>query len=440
MTDKEPKPTRHKSDESVPQDTLKEAKRLMATAESHERRVALREESAGFLDERGESEQADRERTMADRERDAARNAWDRAMALQGPTQMTEPPSGSNPFEIPIPTRKDFLRNVERVAPKAATAQPTHTEPPPEDSPGRVARELDELRRVAPRPFGDYFPEARRWITIFDTEFYPDTLESALARYGPVLGAFEQLVDESTNSADLLRDIQAAPKEMRGQLLRVFRKYVSPDTSVEMLKRVRRTEEVIKDFGQRFRPIEDVRLNLRRRPSPDEALIALLAEYGDRGKKGYELTEAFFLWFEAEFTDVGWSIVGPTGAGRDIELKDVVADYPTKTPADFVVLDPEGVVRIVGFARYDSDRGGAQEDDRVGGNERRLREILRFPKASGPQLKVVFLNDGPGLLLGSMWKDYDQIERGGEGRAIVTTLAMAQAGRFSTEWIESAPT
>lgn len=288
------------------------------------------------------------------------------------------------------------------------------------------------------RPFGDYFPEARRWITIFDTEYYPDTIEAALARYGPVLGAFGQMADEVPNSADLLRDIQAAPKEMRRQLLRVFRKYVSPDTSVEMLKRVRKTEEVIEHFGERFRSIEDVRHNLHQRPSPDEALIALLAEYGDRGKKGYELTEAFFLWFEAEFAEAGWTVVGPLGAGRDVDLRDEIEGYPTKTPADFVVRDSHGAVRVVGFARYDSDRGGAQEDDRIGGNERRLREILRFPNPDTPPLKVVFLNDGPGLLLGSMWTDYDQIERGGEGRALVTTLAMAQAGRFSAAWIDSA--
>ncbi len=290
------------------------------------------------------------------------------------------------------------------------------------------------------RPFGEYRDDARRWITIFDTEFYPDTLEAALARYGPVLGAFAQLAEEAPNSADLLRDIQAAPKEVRGQLLRVFRKYVSPDTSVEMLKRVRRTEELIEDFGDRFRPVEQVRLNLAERPSPDEALIALLAEYGERGKKGYELTEAFFLWFEAEFSDAGWTVVGPLGAGRDIDLTEVLPGYPTRTPADFVISDPDGVVRVVGFARYDSDRGGAQEDDRIGGNERRLREILRFAPGGGMvPVKVVFLNDGPGLLLGSMWADYATIENGGEGRALVTTLKMAQAGRFSINWILSDP-
>lgn len=91
---------------------LREAKRLTAGAEAHERRVALREESARFLDERGESEGAEHERREADLERDAARLAWDRADALQGPTQLTE--AG---LEIPIPTRGAFLRNLEKVAP-----------------------------------------------------------------------------------------------------------------------------------------------------------------------------------------------------------------------------------------------------------------------------------------------------------------------------------
>ena len=93
-------------------DAPMEAKRLTAAAEAHERRVALREESARFLDERGEHEGAEHERREADLERDAARNAWDRAQALQGPTQVTD--AG---LEIPVPTREAFLRNLETVAP-----------------------------------------------------------------------------------------------------------------------------------------------------------------------------------------------------------------------------------------------------------------------------------------------------------------------------------
>jgi hypothetical protein len=113
--DHEQQTTHRRPDESNHQDTLKEAKRLMATAEAHERRVAFREESARFLDERGETEGAERERWEADLERDAARTAWECAHALQGPTQMTKPKSGE-PLEIPIPSREDFVRNLEKVS------------------------------------------------------------------------------------------------------------------------------------------------------------------------------------------------------------------------------------------------------------------------------------------------------------------------------------
>lgn len=287
------------------------------------------------------------------------------------------------------------------------------------------------------KPFGAYRSDGHKWITIFDTPFYPDALGAAIAKYGPVLDAFAQLAENASGSDDLLRRIQRQPKEIRTQLLRVFRKYVSPDTSVEMLKVVRKTETVIEQFGDRFRDLLEVRSNLAQRPAPDEALIAVLDEYGDRGKKGYELTTAFFLWFETEFAQLGWTIDGPLGAGQDVDLQRVLTDYPTKTPVDFVISDPEREPRVIGFARYDSDRGGAQEDDRVGGNERRLREILRYAEEWELDLRVVFLNDGPGLLLGSMWADYAAIEAGGEGAALVTTLTMAQAGRFSIDWIES---
>jgi hypothetical protein len=119
----EREPSQHEPQESNQQDMLKEAKRLTATAEAHERRVELREESARFLDERGETEGAEHERREADLERDAARNAWDRAHALQGPTQMTQPKTDEPPMEIPIPTREAFLRSIDKVAPKPISAQ-----------------------------------------------------------------------------------------------------------------------------------------------------------------------------------------------------------------------------------------------------------------------------------------------------------------------------
>lgn len=125
MTEQERKTIQRDSDQSTQQATLKEVKRLTALAESHERHVTLREESAQFLEERGDSEGAKHERREADLERDAARSAWDRAQALQGPTQLTEPKNGE-PLEIPIPTREAFLRNLERVAPPSAGRDGEH--------------------------------------------------------------------------------------------------------------------------------------------------------------------------------------------------------------------------------------------------------------------------------------------------------------------------
>ena len=62
-----------------------------------------------------------------------------------------------------------------------------------------------------------------------------------------------------------------------------------------MLKRKRKTEEVIQDWGERFRDLDQVRSRFTARPAPDEAIIAGADEYRERGKKGYELTEVFSL-------------------------------------------------------------------------------------------------------------------------------------------------
>jgi hypothetical protein len=100
-------------------EALREARRHVKAADAHERKVGQWEEQAAFLDERGEHDRADSMRREADLERDAAREEWDRAMALQGPTQFTQPKKGE-PVEIPIPTREAFLRNLEKVTPKRA--------------------------------------------------------------------------------------------------------------------------------------------------------------------------------------------------------------------------------------------------------------------------------------------------------------------------------
>ena len=97
---------------------------------------------------------------------------------------------------------------------------------------------------------------------------------------------------------------------------------------------------------------------------PDEALCALLWEYKDRGKKGYDLTERLFLLLRDQLP--GTKIIGPERAGKDVLMREVFQDYPKPDrPVDFVIYEGEAVL-AVGLARYDSDRGGAQEDDRPG--------------------------------------------------------------------------
>jgi hypothetical protein len=117
-------------------------------------------------------------------------------------------------------------------------------------------------------------------------------------------------------------------------------------------------------------------------------------------------------------------------------LGEIFSEYPNpKRPVDFIIYDENKlVVLAVGLARYDSDRGGAQEDDRTGGYRDCAREILTYAQQHNLPTKVIFLNDGPGLLLGSMWNDYAAIEDGWNGKVLITTLRMVPE-RISTMWL-----
>lgn len=205
--------------------------------------------------------------------------------------------------------------------------------------------------------FSDYKSRASQYITFIDSEFYPDYLDEARIIYGSVIEQFIELASAAHSSAELLSNIAEKPNPSRTQLLRVFRKYVSPDTSVEMLKVKKKIPSIINDYGHRFRHIEEVRANLASRPNPDQALMAILMEYKSRGQKGYELTEAFFLWFESNFGSE-YLIKGPVRAGRDVMLDEVLKDWDAKTPADILISRDDETPLVIGFARYDSDRGG----------------------------------------------------------------------------------
>lgn len=285
------------------------------------------------------------------------------------------------------------------------------------------------------KAFSDYKKEGHNWITLASGEYYLDILEDARELYKPVLVMFGQILKTSESSIQLFMSIsEIADGWMRVQLSRVFRKYASPETPVEMLKKKTQAEAICKQFGKGFRPIHEVQKQFLSRPMPDEALCAVLWEYKDRGKKGYDLTDRFFRMFRTNFP--GFTIHGPERAGKDILMKEVFKDYPKpERPIDFVIYKDQTVLAI-GLARYDSDRGGAQEDDRTGGYSNCADEILGYAKRKGLKTKVIFLNDGPGLLLGSMWNDYASLERSWPGKILVLTLRMVPE-RITAGWLKS---
>ena len=129
---------------------------------------------------------------------------------------------------------------------------------------------------------------------------------------------------------------------------------------------------------------------------------------------------------------------GPERAGRDIWLGEIFEKYPKPDrPVDFVIYGQTGKdILAIGLARYDSDRGGAQEDDRTGGYQNCADEILNYAKKHQLRTKVVFINDGPGLLLGSMWDDYAHLEKSRPGKIVVATLRMV-AERITLDWLLS---
>lgn len=253
------------------------------------------------------------------------------------------------------------------------------------------------------RKFKDYKNEAEAWITLASGEYYPDILPDACRLYEPVLVEFGRLLKSAHSSTNLFMSImEDTPNQwMRTQLCRVFRKYVSPATPVEMLKKKSDAAKICEKFGEDFRNVVEVQKRFSTRPIPDEPLCAVLWEYKDRGKKGYDLTERLFELLRGHHP--GLHVIGPERAGKDVLMGKIFKDYPKPDrPVDFVIYDGKKVLAI-GLARYDSDRGGAQEDDRTGQYREVAQEIISYTDSHKmPHVKIIFVNDGPGLLLGSM--------------------------------------
>jgi len=284
------------------------------------------------------------------------------------------------------------------------------------------------------KSFADYKADGHLWITLSTGEYYPDILPLACELYKPVLVTFGHILESAHSSTDLFISIAAIKQQwMRIQVSRVFRKYVSPETPVEMLKKKSAASQICERFGSGFRDITEVQRRFKTRPLPDEALCALLWEYKDRGKKGYDLTERLFTIFREEYPTM--VVTGPERAGKDILLGEVFKNYTKPDrPVDFIIYD-QGQPIAIGLARYDSDRGGAQEDDRTGQYRDCANEVLTYARKYNLNLKVIFLNDGPGLLLGSMWNDYAYLENLDPNIRVVTLRMVKE--RLTMDWLKS---
>lgn len=279
-------------------------------------------------------------------------------------------------------------------------------------------------------------------LTVIDkVDRFPETLDPLVGKYGSKIKTFQHLILESNSSAELLRKIrtQGRSASERMALLKMFRRCVSPVIDTEKSKKIRTvsTESLIAQFGDTFKEISLLKAQFSELPSEHEiALAALIGEYDKRGQLGYDLTDLFFNWFEQNLSEA-YSIEGPRGAGRDIELSSVFPDFEGDYPCDFVIrrkVDAE--VMAIGFARYDSTRGGAQSDDRTGGNSNKVERAKAFDRFTKSRLKMVFLSDGPGLWHNDTWEETCRLDGQWNGRVRVTTLKLASE-RIDPAWLES---
>lgn len=167
----------------------------------------------------------------------------------------------------------------------------------------------------------------------------------------------------------------------------------------------------------------------------EAALACLIGEYDDRGQVGYELTERFFTWFEGTLPDL--TIEGPRSAGRDIELSSLFPRFEGSYPCDFAIRNRDGDVLAVGFARYDSTRGGAQSDDRTSGNYAKVLSAMDFSERTGAEFRILFVADGPGLVHPDTWAAACKLDGSWHGNVRVVTLKLCDQ-RVTRAWLVGA--
>lgn len=277
-------------------------------------------------------------------------------------------------------------------------------------------------------------------ITPIDASIrFPEILSSCQAKYSADILLFKSLIAKADSSADLLRAIRSTSfsGDQRMSLLKMFRRCVSPVLDTEMAKKITKvpTDNLIASLGHTFKPIEKLKSQFESLSSDQEsALAALIGEYDTRGQLGYLLTGAFFDWFESHFKGE-FTIEGPRGAGRDVELSTVFPEFKGTYPCDFIIRNAlKNDVCAIGFARYDSTRGGAQSDDRTGGNSDKVNKAQEFNITSGAKFRLLFLSDGPGLAHKDTWEESCKLDGSWNGNVRVSTLKTASE-RISKEWL-----
>lgn len=266
---------------------------------------------------------------------------------------------------------------------------------------------------------------------------FPEVLSNCQSKYRYDIQIFKELIADSTSSADLLNRIRSKDYDgdQRMSFLKMFRRSVSPIIDTEMAKKITKvsTAELVRAFGHTFKPIALLKQQFSALTADQEAaLAALIGEYDSRGQLGYQLTDMFFNWFEQQFNGQ-YTIEGPRGAGRDIELSTVFEKYDGNFPCDFVIRKGQKV-KAVGFARYDSTRGGAQSDDRTGGNSDKVGKAKEFCRLHGDSFRLIFLADGPGLAHRDTWAEACSLDGIWDDNVRVITLKLAPE-RLTQEWL-----
>ena len=286
-------------------------------------------------------------------------------------------------------------------------------------------------------------PDRHAVITAIDTAVrFPEILEALWCKYEQDISLFASLINQSHSSADLLSRIRSNSfsADQRMSLLKIFRRCVSPILDTEMAKKIRSvpTSQLVENYSFSFKDISLLKQQFENLTLEQaSALAALIGEYDTRGQLGYILTDRFFTWFEQNLGQ-DFTIEGPRGAGKDVELSTVFADFSGSYPCDFVIRDRNTqIVHAIGFARYDSTRGGAQSDDRTGGNSDKVAKAKEY-WATSPQaaqtLRLIFLSDGPGLAHRDTWQESCVLDGAWQGNVRVITLKLAPS-RITSAWL-----